>query len=137
MINTAQVRAAIAAVAHEALETANVYPLPPTGQLQLPAVVVGLPQWEPSSIDLAQAFDKTTFPVAVIVARSGADDAAAVAELESLWPALIDAINTEFTEGDAFDHTAANANITRAYFDPQQIAGQTYPAQIIEIDFYG
>lgn len=137
MIDHGAVREAIRDVAVAAIgDAATVYHLPPTGTLQLPAVLIGLPEWEQTRHDLAAGYlDKTTFPVAVVVGR-GVDDAQVLVDLEGLWPALVEAINHEINEGTGFDHCAEAANVNRAYADPITIAGQTYPAQTIEIDFY-
>lgn len=137
MIDLGATRDALAEVAVAALgERATVYSRPPVGTVAFPAVIVGLPEWEPTQHDLAQQFDRITFPVAVAMQRPGADDAELVDALESLWPPLLAAIDQEINHGGAFDAVCSAAHITRAYFDLAVISGVQCPSQLIEIDFY-
>lgn len=134
MINHSAARTRLGTLVKEADLSATVYPTALQGLAAFPAIVLGQPSWEP---DAGGCMDTTRFPVAVVVARPGSNDAHVQAQLEELWPALIrvlaDAIDTDQTLGGI----CRASHIEQAEFGLFSIQGQEYPAQTIQLTLYG
>lgn len=135
MINLSALRERVATVVTEAVAgSAAVYPWPPSGTVEFPAVIIGQTAWEPS---LTYCIDQYTVPVFVVVQRPGNDDQATVAQLEQTWPAVLQAITQAIASDQTLGGLCAAADVKRARPVPFQLQGVVLPAQSIDIEIYG
>lgn len=135
MINLADLRDRVATVVTEAVgAAAAVYPWPPAGTPELPAVIVGQTAWRPGQ---TQCLDQYTVPIFVTVARPGSDDQATIAELEQLWPQVLGEVQQAILADQTLGGLCAVADVKQARPVPLNLQGLTLPAQSIDIEIYG
>ena len=115
------------------VEDLAVYPHAPTGALQLPAVVLGMPRW---AADAVQGMDRWEWPLVVIVASSGTSPEAPVIELDACWPLVVNKLNELIWADQTLGGIVSDARVTGAHFGPVSIAGKDYPAQTITLTLY-
>ena len=131
----AEVREVVAAVVARAVtDQAQVYPYPPSGLTVFPAVIVGRARWAPGENNWLHQW---VVPVDVVVSHSGIDDQATVAQLEELWPDVLEALSAAIDADPSLGGAVTTAWITRATPGTVRIGGQQYPATSIEIDIHG
>ena len=100
-----------------------------------PGVIVGQPAW--TKVDnLPYRLDRSTWPIAVVVARNS-QDSVVIDELEQLWPAALDLLRTTSEQDQTLGGICDEAIVTRADFGQFAIQGTNYPAQLIFIELYG
>lgn len=100
-----------------------------------PSVVIGQPRWR--TVDQRPyRFDLTTFPIAVVVARSS-DDSQVIDQLEDLWPRVVEIFRTGIESDPTLGGICGSAEITEASFGRFAIQGTDYPAQLIFIELNG
>lgn len=134
MINIGDLRTLLEGVAASALPDVAIYLMPAVdGMSSLPAIVLGMPSWDPGQ---NPCLERMQISVSVVVARPGVDETATVAELESLWPVLLEAIKSAINAG-VFDAVATQAEVVRSRFGDFKMREQTLPGQSIDIDFHG
>lgn len=126
MIDVGATRELLASTAADADPALAGVPRAFGGLAALPAVVVGQPSWEPGP---TFCLDRVHFPVAVIVARPGISDDATVAQLDELWPKVLDQLRNA--------DLPLEGSVDRAEFGLFQIEGQQYPAQVITVTVTG
>ena len=100
-----------------------------------PAVIIGMPTWEPDD-RLPYGMERHRWPVAVVVARDG-QDSTTIDQLEELWPAVVDLLRTAAHTDQTLGGVCAEAVVIRADFGQFAVQGSSYPAQLISIDLYG
>lgn len=128
MSTTGQVRAGVAAAVKAALPAVTVYEKPAGAMLESAVAVVGVP----TKIRPDGAFGEHSeeWPVAVAVARSGADDPASYAALE----VLLDQIGAGLQDAlDEVDRPWREADFTRADFSMITLPGGPRPGYLITI----
>lgn len=102
------------------------YPRAVDSVASFPAVVIGQPSWQPGP---TFCLDRWEFPVAVIVSRPGISDEDTVAQLDGLWPQVLDRLKTT--------DLPLEGSVDRAQFGLFRIQGQDYPAQVITVTVTG
>lgn len=102
----------------------------------LPTVIIGMPSWEDDTTANYCA-PHTMWPIAVVVARPGSDDAGTVEQLDTLWPVVFEAIRDASRADPTLAGVCRQSVTNRAQFGQFAIQGQTYPAQLITVDLYG
>lgn len=133
MIDLDAARLGLADVAGTVPGIERVYPRAVDGSIELPAVVIGLPEVE---FDVAPCqTDTATIPVAVAVRRMGANEEAVQQQLEDLWVAVATAIRGSLETGPLSN--VGEGQCTRAVMGSLDIAGQSWPAYVIEVEFTG
>lgn len=126
MIDVGATRDLLAATAAGADESLTGIARAVNGLAVFPAVVIGQPSWQPGP---TFCLDRYSFPVAVIVARPGISDDATIAQLDELWPQVLDQLRTA--------DLPLEGSVDRAEFGLFQIEGQQYPAQVITVTVTG
>lgn len=105
------------------------------GIAEFPAVIIGQADWSEADLTMSQ-FERSTFPVAVVVKRSG-DDTADIDALDNLWPTVLDRLKAAARADPSLGSVCRAAVVTRARFGLYSVQGASYPAQMIFIDLYG
>lgn len=135
MINHAAARVGLAQLLDEALPDATVQRAGVDAVPEFPSVIIGQPAWDVVD-QLPYAFQRSTFPVAVVVNRSSADSVV-IDTLESLWPQVVNVLRAAIEADPSLGGICADASVPRAGFGQFSIQGQNYPAQLIFIELNG
>lgn len=102
---------------------------------EFPVIIIGQPDWTEAALTLSR-FERSTFPVAVVVRRSGSDSAD-VDQLDSLWPAVVETLAAATITDPTLGGVCDASRVTRARFGTFTIQGTSYPAQLITADLFG
>ena len=128
----AQIRAALGQ-ALKAADLADVHTHAPTGVVTMPCIVLGMPRWRAWA---EHGMDLWECPIVVCVAMQGADPAAAVDQLDQLWPEVVallqDLTGTDQTLGGICNDSA----VSDATFGSVKIGAQDYPSYHINLKIY-
>lgn len=100
-----------------------------------PSVIIGQPAWSPSD-QLPYGIDRTTWPVAVVVARSSSDTTT-IDQLERLWPQVLAELKAAAEADQTLGGICVQSLLTRADFGQFSVQGKDYPAQLVFCELYG
>lgn len=100
-----------------------------------PSVIIGQPGWGEAD-QLPYGIDRTTWPVAVVVARSSSDTTT-IDQLERLWPQVIAELKAAAEADQTLGGICVQSLLTRADFGQFSVQGKDYPAQLVFCELYG
>ena len=133
MIRQAAVRDRLAEVFTANLRDITVYPRTPTGSINFPCLVIGMPEWRHHA---EHGMDVWTWPIVVCVAMSASAPAAAVDELDAAWPAVAQVLHQLALVDQTIGGLCSDMIIDSSKFGAVSIAGHDYPAQSIQLKLF-